>query len=166
MPPASARKISPARRIGAVYLRMAISALLVDHENFSPLMGLTRMTCADVAALAEHRHIDHQHVLVDAAVRDMAIEAVRCHRRVHPEERPALFGVTAVADLIDHRRPQLLPIRTAVRIVAVGAGHRALAQRHVRRQIDFHLFVEMAAQANLRFGARDHERIDEFGAER
>src|SRR5208282_4224369 len=117
LPSASAREISPARRVRTVYLRMAIGALLVDHENLSPPCGLTRMTGADVAALAEHRHVDHQHVLVDAAVRDMAIEAVHRHRRVHPEERPALFGMTAVADLIDHRRPQLLLIRSAVRVM-------------------------------------------------
>src|ERR1035437_7435468 len=117
LPPASPREISPARRVRAVYLRMAIGALLVDHENLSPPMGLARMTCADVAALAEHRHVDHQHVLVNAAVRDMAIEAVHRHRRVHPQKRPALFGMTAVADLIDHRRPQLLLIRSAMRIV-------------------------------------------------
>ena len=124
------------------------------------------MTSADVAALAEHRHVDHQHVLVNAAVRDMAIDAVHRHRRVHPQERPALFGMAAVADLIDHRRPQLLLIRPAMRVVAVGARHQPLAQRHVRRQIDLHLFVEMAAQANLGFGARHDEWIDEFRAKR
>jgi len=78
---------------------MAIGALLADHENLLLDMRLARMTRADVASLAQHWHVDHQHVLVDAAVRHMAVAAVHHHRRVQPQERPALFGMTAIANL-------------------------------------------------------------------
>ena len=111
---------------------MAVGAGLAENKYREGLLRLAGMPRCDVATLTEQRLPDGQHVLVDAAVRGMAVEAVHHCGRVQPQERTALFGMASIADLIDSRRSQLLGIRTAMRIVAIGAHHQTFAHRHMR----------------------------------
>ena len=59
-----------------------------------------------------------QHVLIDRAVRIMAIQTVVTHWLVLPQQWAALLGMALVASLVDRSLFQQFVCRTAVRIVA------------------------------------------------
>src|ERR1700733_9362758 len=67
--------------------------------------------------------------------------------------------MTGVTDLIYRRLYQLMLIRAAMRIVAGGADHQPLAQRHVRRHVHLVLLVEVALETDLGFGPRVHKWV-------
>ena len=55
------------------------------------------------------------------------------HRRVLPEQRPALLGVALVAGLVERGLDELASARRAVRLVAIAAGELALLAPGARR---------------------------------
>jgi hypothetical protein len=84
------------------------------------------------------------------AVRVVADRAVLLHRRVVAHERPALLHVAGVAGVGDrvahhHRRPD-----RAVRVVAVGAGDQAFADRVAVGPVDLGALLLVAFEAHLR----------------
>ena len=111
------------------------------------------MKCADVALLAESRRRDFQQKHVGRAVGVVTVAAVLQDRRMRPQKRAALLGMTGVTDLVYRRLYQLMLIGTAMRVVAVGADHQPLAQRHVRRHVHLILLVEVAPETDLSLAA-------------
>ena len=59
-----------------------------------------------MALLAQPRARDLQHGIVDRAMGVMAVQAVLAHRRVFPQERSALLGVTLVTGVVDRGRSE------------------------------------------------------------
>ena len=80
----------------------------------------------------------------------MTVVAVLAHRGVFEQERPALFGVTLVASVVDRIRPQQRFGVAAVRIVAIRAHKLAFAHRHMRRAEHLRAPVLVALEAGVR----------------
>src|SRR6266446_9060731 len=102
-------KVRPGGRVRAMNVRVAGNAAAA-HD---PLIGMqtsgkrlrrvqiVRMALLGVALLTQERDgCDKQRVLV-GAMRRVTIEAAPAYRRVLEQERPALFGMTLVAGLVD-----------------------------------------------------------------
>lgn len=66
-----------------------------------------------------------------------------------PQKRTAPLCVAGVAIFINARLPELRRVRTAVRIVAIGADDLALSQRHMGGAHDLRLTLQMALTANF-----------------
>jgi hypothetical protein len=111
-----------------------------------------RMSSADVAPLTKHRHLRHQHPVVDRAVRVVTRAAGFPAGGVIPQERTALLGMAREAGFVDVvAHLQQLHVRGAVRVVAARAGHLSFANRHVHgalRLLHLHL-VAGAAEGEL-----------------
>src|SRR5208282_5155024 len=145
---------------------MTIGARMSEHEHAARASRRSRMKCADVALLAEPRRRDFQQKPVGRAVWIMTIAAVLQDRRMGPQKRPALLRMTGVTDLVNRRLHQLILIRAAMRVVAVGADHQSFAQRHVRRHVHLILFVEVTPETDLGLGPSIDERVGaELGGE-
>ena len=102
-----------------------------------------------VALLTQVRTRPDEELVVVGPVRLMTVQAALAHRRVFPEERSPLFGVTGVADLVDGIGIQQRPGRRAVRVVAVDAGHFAFGQRHVRAPAELGALLLVALVTGL-----------------
>jgi len=102
-----------------------------------------------VALIAEPRPRHFQHVLVDRAVRVVAVQAILAHRRVLEQERPALFGMTLVASVIDRIGAQHRLGEAAMRIMAIRAGDLAFSDRHVCRPQNLSTLILMALEAGV-----------------
>lgn len=89
----------------------------------------------------------------------VTIEAVLHDRRMLPEERTAPFGMALITGLVDRGCDQELRIGRAMRVVATGAGHRSLAQRHVRGALELRLAHGMAVQADLHLGSLREQHV-------
>jgi len=77
---------------------------LLIHRRFTAggySQELSRMKGIRVAALAKEGLLHNQQWLIGASVRIVAVEAAFTNRRVVPNERAALFGVTLVAFVVD-----------------------------------------------------------------
>src|SRR4029453_10332740 len=85
-----------------------------------------------VALLTQVRTRPDKELVMVGTVRLMTVQTALANRRVFPDKRPSLFGVTRVANFVDGIRVQESTGRRAVRVVAVDAGHLAFGQRHVR----------------------------------
>src|SRR6476659_8049526 len=97
-----------------VDVEMAVGALASANEtrvDSGETAGLRRMRRRIVALLAEPRLRDLEQLLVGGAVRVVAVRAALDHRRMLPHERPALFGVAGVADLVDGAGDEELVVR-------------------------------------------------------
>ena len=84
---------------------MTVDAAAADHAvaavvQLRLVVNDRRMAAADVAPLAEHRHLRDEHPVVVRAVRIVAARAVLASCRVLPEIRAALLGVAARARLV------------------------------------------------------------------
>lgn len=86
---------------------------------------------------------------MDGSVWFVAVQAVVAHGFMLEQEWSALFGVTAVARLVDRRLLEQLRVRRAVRIMAACAGQLALANWHVRRAPELRLAVLVALEAGF-----------------
>src|SRR5207245_6565809 len=71
------------------------------------------------------------------------------HRRVLPDERPALLAVAGVAELVHAIGFEERPGDRAVGIVAIAAGHFPLEQRHVRALAELGALLLVAGKAGL-----------------
>src|ERR1035437_7218398 len=129
-------EVPAAGMIRAMDVDVAGGALAVEHElhvgRECPAAWRDPVPAADVALLAEPRASDLEHFLVRRAVHVVAVRAVLGHRRVLPQVGPALLGVAGEAGLVHRRRHQELLVGGAVRVVAGGALHLPLRDRHVR----------------------------------
>src|SRR5262245_31918368 len=85
-----------------------------------------------VALLTKVGTRPYEQLVVVRTMRLVTVDTTLANGRVLPEERPALFGVAGVADVVDGIGLQQRSRRRAVRVVAVDARHLALGQRHVR----------------------------------
>src|SRR6266511_863252 len=115
-------------------------------------VGAGGVSALDVTLLAESRLGDPQHVLVVRAVRIVAVGAALVDRRVHPEERAALFGMAGVAGVVERDFLQQRRRGRAVRVVARRARHFPLAQRHVRGAHLLRPLLEVARPAGFDLG--------------
>ena len=84
-----------------------------------------------MTGVANARHPNLQQLWIVGPVRLMARGAVFENRRMLPQERSTSFGMTTEAILCGGCLNQLFRIRTAVWVVAAGAGDFAFAIRHM-----------------------------------
>ena len=119
------------------------------------LKQLSRVAIGDVMALlAQKRTRGLQQLIVIRSVWIVASHAIFAHGRVFPDKRPALFGVTLIAGVVDRIRFQQRFRGRAVRIVAIDAGNFSFRQRHMRALVEFGALLLMAGLAgfvNARF---------------
>ena len=122
-------------------------------------VGDGRMTRALVTGLAQKRcaHLEQRGLY--RAVRLMAAGAVLGHRLVFPEKRPAVFGVTGRASLINGIFNQLRRGRGTVRRMARRARHRAFAQWVMRRLQKIAVLCLMTGGADFDLGGGRLYRI-------
>ena len=134
-------------------LRVAVLALAVecvDRLRISRIAGVPDKI--GVALLAQPRPRDLQQEVVDRAVRIVAVEAALAHRGMLPQERAALFRMAFVAIVVDGSLIQKSLAVGPMRIVAAGARHLALANRHVRRAPDFCALVLVTLETRIHLG--------------
>ena len=131
-------------------LRVAVLARASDHAwtLSSPQQRTgSRLPLSVEGAVFTHRQVvafltkvgarPHEQLFMVGTMRLMTVDAIFADGRVFPEERPPLFGVAGVADVVDGIGVQQGTGRRAVRVVAVDAGHLAFGQRHVRTLSEF-----------------------------
>ena len=111
------------------------------------------MARALVTCLAQKRRPQFKQRRLRRAVRIVTVGAVLGDRLMFPEKRPAIFGVTGRAGFIDGVFNQLRRGRRTVRRVARGAGHRAFAQRMMRRLQKIAVLRLMTGGCRLRPGS-------------
>jgi hypothetical protein len=100
-----------------------------------------------------------QHVRIRPAVHQMAgLAPVNLHRLMLEYKRPLFVCVARETDrILRGRRPYLLGLHGAVRIVAVRALQQALVHAVVERHIEFGLLREVAGIAKLGLRLHQHE---------
>jgi hypothetical protein len=108
-----------------------------------------RVLCVH-APLTQERQFRDEQALVRRPVRVVARRAVLAHRRVLPQERPALLLVTARTGFVDAvAHTQQADVLRTVHIVAGRALQLAFAHRHVSHAIEFRELVAVALPADL-----------------
>ena len=118
-----------------------------------------RMARALVTRLAEKWRAYLEQRRLHRAVRVVTVAAVLGDRLVFPEERSAVFGVAAGAGFVDGVLHELRRRGRAMRRMAGGAGHLALAQRMMRGLEQIRVLRLVAGGANLDLGRRRQQRI-------
>src|SRR5262245_25739083 len=117
MPSSSAKEGVSRWMVGPVDVRMTVHAPASVNSTAGrrrrrhALRVVNRggMTRADMTALAEHRRLGDQQTIVRRTMRIVARHAALATRRMLPEERSPLFGVTADTRLVDVApHPELL----------------------------------------------------------
>ena len=150
-----------------MHLRMAVLATPVQKEPGAGTAGIqvlagisiTWVTAGRVALLAQQRWALGQQCRVVAAVGLMTQGAGFGDRCVLPQVRPALFGMTGIAGVIDVIRCQQKIVVAIVNIVAVTAGHAAEAQRVPGRLVGVRAGPRMATEAGLLLLHRVEHRV-------
>src|SRR6476661_971291 len=140
------------RVIRAVDIHVTRQAGLPQHElegGGIPAVRPRGVLRRDVTLLTEPRLRHLQHVLVIRAVRVVAVGAALDLGRVIPQEGPALLGMAPEAGVVERRLVEQRRCHGPVRIVTRGAGHLALAERHVRRPHRLGPSLDVAAAAGL-----------------
>src|SRR5262249_52354940 len=95
-----------------------------------------------------------EELVVVGAVRLVAREAVLTHRRVLPQERPALLRVAREAEVVDRLGRDHLRLRAVVRVVAARAAELPFAHPVVRDPLPLPTDRRMAREARLLLGRR------------
>lgn len=103
-----------------------------------------------VALLTQVRTRPDEQLVMVGTMRLMTVETTFANRRVFPEERAPLFGVTRVTNLVHGIEIQKSAGRRAVRVVAVDAGHLAFGQRHVRTLAKLGALLLVTLETGLR----------------
>src|SRR5262245_35417383 len=98
----SAEKSVAGRTVGPVDLAVTVDTAPADQPvalvgQLHAVVNRGRMFRADVTALTEHRQLCHQHPFLVRSVRVVTGTAGLADRRVLPQVRSTLFGVTADA---------------------------------------------------------------------
>ena len=110
------------------------------------------MTCALVTRLAQERRPKSKKRRLRRAMRIVTVGAVLGYRLMFPEKRPAVFGVTGRASLINGIFNQLRRGRGTVRRMARRARHRAFAQWVMRRLQKIAVLCLMTGSADFDLG--------------
>ena len=126
---------SPLQRSGSV-LPFATEGAVVTHSQV-------------VALLTKIRTRPHEQLVMVGSMRLVTVDATLADRGVLPEERPPLFGMARVADVVDGIGDQQGTARRAMRVVAVDARHLAFGQRHVRTPAELGALLLVALEAGL-----------------
>jgi hypothetical protein len=79
----------------------------------------------------------------------MAVQAAFANRGVIKDKGAALFSMTLKANLIHRIRFQEGIRPTAMRIMAVAAGHLALEERHMRAFAEFYALLLMTSKTRV-----------------
>src|SRR5262245_46299696 len=93
----SPKELRAGRMVRPVNLRLAVHAgasndAVAAVGDLRGVVDRRWMTAADVAALAQHRRLRHEHAVVVRPVRIVAAHTVLATCGVLPEERSALLG--------------------------------------------------------------------------
>ena len=139
-------------------LTVTVCAASVKEENRSLRPRCHRVTCCVMARGAEPRVCDLEQPIIDGSVRLVTVATVLKRRRMFPQKRPAPLSMAGVTVFIDAGLLELRRVRTAVRIVAIGANDFPFSQRHVRGTHELCLALQMALTANFYFRAINEER--------
>ena len=132
-------------------LLVAVDAASVDDKPASgPRIVWARWVSGlDVALLTEARNPDLQEPRIGGAVRLVAVRTALRDRRMFPEKRPPLLGMALEAVVIDRILPKHRLGGGPMRVVAVGATHLSLAQRHVGAALELGAAGLVALRADL-----------------
>ncbi len=140
------------RMIRAVDVAVTVAARATQHIGLvraAEPTGETRAVRHAVALVTQPRPRHPQQVRVIRAMRPVAVQAVLTHRRVFPQPRAALLGMTRVAIFIDGSLAKQLFGRAAVRVMAVRASDLVFANWHVRRVLHLRALKLVALITNL-----------------
>lgn len=140
--------------IRTVNIGMAVYAsvsqdTIVRGVHTGVIVQRARMTIRVVAPLAQQRRCLDQHLIVMRSVRVMAVQAIFAHRRMLMKERPAFFGVAAVAKIGDLVIKELFWHSAVVGVVAVVAGDFSIHDRHVRGAAHLPFYRAVAGETNI-----------------
>src|SRR5687767_5410478 len=148
--------------IAAMDLRVAVLAGARDHAwTLSPPQQRTgsRLPFPIERAAMPHRQVvalltkvgtrPYQQLVMVGTMRLVTVDTTLADGRVFPEERPPLFGVAGVADVVDGIGVQQGTGGRAVRVVTVDAGHLAFGQRHVRTPAELGPLLFVTLEAGL-----------------
>lgn len=113
-----------------------------------------------VALLAKVGSCCDQQLVVIGAMHGVAVGAVLTHGGVLPQERPALFGVTGVANDVGAFGFQQGLGGAAVWIMAIHARHFPFWQRHVRALVEFSALLLVTARAGFIHRALGEQAAD------
>ena len=111
--------------IRSVHGRVTVQAALSEQKDRSRRLGQAgcglreaRVGALGMAALTEKRRPLHEHARLVRAVRRVTDRAVLGRRCMLPEERPALFGMTLEAGIVDRESRQCVLAGRIVHAVA------------------------------------------------
>src|SRR4249919_1404750 len=145
------------RVVGAVDLGMTVQAGATEQEGRRISIGQSRAGAGDarvaslrVALLAEQWGPLDEQRRVDGAMRRVAIGAILGDRRVLPQDRTALLGVTAVAGLVQRGLDQQFRCHRAMNFVAGAALHLREAHRMHRGLVELGALHLVTGVAHLR----------------
>jgi hypothetical protein len=102
-----------------------------------------------VALLTQVRTRPDEQLVMVGTMRLMTVETTFADRRVFPQERSPLFGVTRVANLVHGIEIQQGAGRRTVRVMAIDAGDLAFGQRHVRTPTEFGALLLVTLETRL-----------------
>ena len=88
----------------------------------------------------------------------MALHAILVHRRVLIRERSLILGMALEAEVVPAGRVQTVSRATAMRIMAIHAGHFPFPDRVVIRKVGLRLLLLVALQALIVQGLRGLEQ--------
>lgn len=149
------------RVIRAVYLRMAVHTTGAEQQLPLPrapapvetVIDMTDTTAPNhlVALLTELRGASHQQGRVVGPMGAVADGALLGDRFVFPEERATFLRVARITVLIERQGIQGPgPVRS-MRVVAIGAGQQALADRVCRCLVHIRSHLPVAAVTDIAF---------------
>ena len=150
--PGSATECHAGGVVAAVHIGVAIGAGPADRAvargNIRVRIDRAGVTRVVVALLAQERGPRREQLVVHGTVRVVTLGTIVLHGFVFEQERAALLGVTLVAGLVGRGLDQHVVALGAVRIVAIGAGDLALADRVTRELVHVRLLVLVTIHAD------------------
>ncbi len=127
--------------------------------NVIPAVKRRGMESFHMALLTKQRGADFQQPGLGGPMGGMAVGAVIPDRGVFPKERPAFFGMTSKAGLVDIGLDEHFRAERSVRIVAVRTGGLAFLDGMARAPEGLRLLLDMAVVADLVLGLLDKNRV-------
>lgn len=112
-----------------------------------------------VTRSTQHWSCLHQQLVSIGAMRTVAIHAVLAHRGMLPEERPALFSVAGVADVVDGIGFQQLLSGASMWVVAIHTTHLALGYWHMRLLAELGALLLVAGLAGFSDAGFFHQAV-------
>ena len=132
-------------------LAVTIGAAPVKEKNRVLPAGGHRMHRTHMALRAKSRIGNFEQPVIDGPVRLMTVGATVKDRRMDIEKGSPPLRVTTPTVFIHASLFKLVGIGSAVRVVAVGAGHLAFSERHMGRAIELRIALQVTLAANFDF---------------